>query len=363
MDKIRNILINTFKESNVLAFLGLPMVGKTRYIKQLVESTEYKENICIISLEVLTISTDQEMMLDKIVLELNNNYDKGKRIFVISYIPLDIDQKYLHDVIRRITIFRQSCLSTPSIIFLINSDPKHYPDVFKDIVGINTNIIYLVPSEENFPEVLEYGLKNYTNLSLSGKEKERIYKLTGGIAGLVKPMCYWLNEYKKILNVYDYIELLQNDILKFFADLPDYDLTLIKNYKQGKAISEKDKEYLYRVGIINNQGAICSELISETILEYSRNYDLVINKGRVFVNGKVINDRLTPKEKEVIVTIYKQTYLSREELGKILAGRMYSDYSEESIDQFFSRLRKKLKELGVRENILLTRKRYGYKFN
>jgi hypothetical protein len=317
----------------------------------------------MISLEFLSIETDQQRVLDKIVVELNTNHEKGKRVFVISYIPLDIDSKFLHNVIKKIMIFRQTCIDNVSVIFLLNSDPKHYEGVFSDIVGLNINLAYLKTSEEYFHSALDYGLKEYPSVKLETNEKKRVFEISGGIAGFIKPICFWIKENQKVNTINEYKELLKNDIQKFYSELPDYDLSLLQQLKKNKDISAKDMQYLSKIGAVNNEGEILSDLISSTISEYARNYELTVKNGQFFVNGNFIHNKFTPKEKEVITTLYENTYLSREDLGKILAGKMYNDYSEESIDQFFSRLRKKLKEFGVREDFIITQKRYGYKIN
>jgi DNA-binding response OmpR family regulator len=81
-------------------------------------------------------------------------------------------------------------------------------------------------------------------------------------------------------------------------------------------------------------------------------------------NGNTVEESFTRQEYSILTLFLKNPgkVLTRDDIGAVLWGESsYEKYSDWAIDQLMSKLRKKLKEIGVNVEISTLRGR-GYKF-
>ncbi len=86
--------------------------------------------------------------------------------------------------------------------------------------------------------------------------------------------------------------------------------------------------------------------------------------GAILYNGKTVEESFTRQEYSILTLFLKNQdrVLTRDDIGSVLWGESnYEKYSDWAIDQLMSKLRKKLKQIGVDVEIATLRGR-GYKF-
>ena len=79
-----------------------------------------------------------------------------------------------------------------------------------------------------------------------------------------------------------------------------------------------------------------------------------------FEDIESMSDKLTLKEVNVLRYLVKNRMITRELLAKIVWQKSINEVTADAIDQFMSRLRRKITNLGYSKDILKSRKGYGF---
>jgi DNA-binding response OmpR family regulator len=95
-----------------------------------------------------------------------------------------------------------------------------------------------------------------------------------------------------------------------------------------------------------------------------RTLSLDSNNGAILLGERTVEEEFTRQEYEVLVFLLRNMnkLKTRDEISNVLWGEeSYDKYSDWAIDQLMSKLRKKLKKLGINKNTLVTIRGRGYK--
>ncbi|MCS7091987.1 MAG: winged helix-turn-helix domain-containing protein [Patescibacteria group bacterium] len=156
---------------------------------------------------------------------------------------------------------------------------------------------------------------------------------------------------------------------------------LLKCIVVGRQITQQDNvymKYLIQLGLVRKMGdngyELFSELFTNAVLKaigsedrakFTPSLSLDPVSGAILLNGATVEESFTRQEYTILTLFLKNPgkLLTREAVGMELWGELsYEKYSDWAIDQVISKLRKKLKRIGVDMEIVTLRGR-GYKFN
>ncbi len=179
--------------------------------------------------------------------------------------------------------------------------------------------------------------------------------------------------------------LIENYELKFittgiYERRSEKEQEVLKKVVSKEALSEeelKTRHLLVELGLIEysqEEYRLFSNLLSQVIENVLESQISVLGQkgilsldertAAILYNGKTVEESFTRQEYSILTLFLKNSgkILTRDDIGAILWGdSSYEKYSDWAIDQLMSKLRKKLKEIGVNVEISTLRGR-GYKF-
>jgi len=220
-------------------------------------------------------------------------------------------------------------------------------------------------------------------LSLTEEVSTLLIDLSGGHPYMIKTALRAISD-MDLKNIHEIKEhLVQNRELRSIAygiydkRSPEEKL-LLKKISRGVQITEAElekAEVLLQLGLLSqtpkNQLSITSDLLGEVISDEdsldnneTSTQELTFNDetSAISYNGKSLEENFTRQEYTLLSSLLKAkgTLLTKEGIGEALWGdNSYEQYSDWAIDQLMSKLRKKLKNLGVSAEIVTLRGR-GY---
>lgn len=128
-------------------------------------------------------------------------------------------------------------------------------------------------------------------------------------------------------------------------------------------------KFLLKMGVIEEdkgKSRIAVPILQAYIESCLRENRILVGKGReIFVNGLDISRFFSKKEQKALTLLITKEgcLVNRDEMAKGIWGQEYLDYySDWSLDQTISRLRKKLAKIGLVPKKLRTIKKQGYIF-
>lgn len=141
--------------------------------------------------------------------------------------------------------------------------------------------------------------------------------------------------------------------------------------EQGAALEKLGLVKKEKPGELNVFGEVFKNaIVGETEVKTARKgvfqaLSLDPNNGAILLGDRPIEEKFTRQEYEVLTFLLTEPnkLRSRDEIGEILWGEdSYEKYSDWAIDQLVSKLRKKLGQLDVGKNVVVTVRGRGYKF-
>lgn len=253
------------------------------------------------------------------------------------------------------------------------------------------NIVY-VPIDNNTD--IDYLINRFSNKyehKLSDQEKQLIAQLCGGHPYLIKAAVRIIasldskksseDDLKQILlGHYELLSVSQ----RIFNLRTDEEKTLIRKVASGQSvISSPPMQHLIKLGLVVKTeegkyrlfGELFAKVAGHDATEPQNNkpvsnleddHQLALNAAGEIVgaSGLPIEEKFTRQEYELVSFLLKNQgkLVSRETISEILWGsESYDKYSDWAIDQIMSKIRKKLKSLSSRVNLVTVRGR-GYKF-
>ena len=177
----------------------------------------------------------------------------------------------------------------------------------------------------------------------------------------------------------DYYEL-KSVARAIFEARGDKEKKVLQLVAEGKKVSQEYDEistFLRNLGLTFFDKKVTNKLFGELFTKSivgseekkndstGTNGDLHINEntGAILVGGKTVEELFTRQEYMILSMFLqkKDKLFTRDEIGEMLWGKeSYEKYSDWAIDQLMSKLRRKLKKIGIKSSLITIRGR-GYK--
>lgn len=237
-----------------------------------------------------------------------------------------------------------------SFIFAVN----HEVDVnknFEELVNITSilteNRIFVPPLTENdFYWFLEEQQK-YLNKTLSKKEVDNIFRLSGGYMATAKRIIEALKDGEDIKSITASPEKISSISYHFQTLLKDLveEKETLNNLVNNK-ISTKDEanmKYLKRSYILNNEAEFIIPLLKTFLI--NTNSKILINPQEMINDRIMVNAKLTASEFKVLKYLCNklEKFCDRDEIVENVWGdKSFKGISDHALDQIIYRLRKKI---------------------
>lgn len=314
----------------------------------------------------------------------------GKGIEVVLFIgefdELDFADSMLYNNLKSVWVSLGGGLH---FIFLLQKDLTR-PEQITEYGDFNEvllqNVIYIpLLNNDEIDYLLDYFSKELSK-EFSLQERQLIHKLCGGHPFLIKACARIIahlngnkldsSELEKLLlshyetrsvsqRLFDLLHVeekqaLQEIVKEKVITLPD-SLKTLSNLRLVKKYGEYWGSFgeLFKSAIGSQQPLPQSQETSTDGRKFQ------IKNGSIFVAGKNIEDKFTRQEYEVLNFLLSdpEKLRSRDEIGEAMWGKLaYEKYSDWAIDQAMSKIRKKLKGIGVAKYLVTIRGR-GYKLS
>lgn len=266
---------------------------------------------------------------------------------------------------------------------------KTHEALYEQLIGA---IVWLkLPSKDDFEKDVEYWEGTF-DYQLPNALKDFVWHQTGGHPSLTKHIVFYFSENSR--TKYDMYTLLEyytiNSKLEHIVSvLTQEEVAALIRLAEGSDAHERIPQEL--IDSLMSYDLIRSEkdgyeltigLLQDFLLrEHPQKYALdrqfqmgyatdqgearVIMKGSsIFVEGELINEEFTGREVRILEYMISKNHevVSRDDLGKVIWGsKATENYSDWSLDQTMSRLRKKLGDNGYQPKYIKTLRGRGFK--
>lgn len=219
-------------------------------------------------------------------------------------------------------------------------------------------------------QFIEY-LQSKLNIKLSSKQISEIIIQCGGLMKLMKVTLSHLRDYPNtnLAEIFQMKEMKYN-ISLVFENLQPEEKEVLKSIARGIPSSYENKEvieYLVRTGFIVNKNdslEIAIPLLQRHLKEIDiQDKTLSLNNGQLTLNMIPVDLMFSKIERALLsyFIAHPNVLISRDQLAEIIWKEQADDkYSDWAIDSHISRLRKRLKSLGMRETSITTKKKQGF---
>ncbi len=211
-------------------------------------------------------------------------------------------------------------------------------------------------------------LENKLSVNLSEKIIKEIIGKCGGIAWLIKEVVRQYSKTKDFKHIFDHDELKTKISILIDQFTVEEKKLLEKIIKKNFVFDFEEQtivKYLLHSNTltkINDQLHFYSTLLEDSFREQlSEKLKIeVVNNRDLYINGVVMNNYFSKREKNLLVYFIKNKGLqiSRDFIARIIWGE--ESYTDWALDQFMKRLRKKLTSLGFEKNFIRTIKNQGF---
>ncbi len=301
---------------------------------------------------------------------INEGYNLG--FFVTGVGELSYEIQY--DELR---VIEQILQTTHNVSVILFSDRDVTSEKYSQLVDKCSLLfdhveIYPLYSIEDALQFVKYN-ESMWQMSLSSQVNQEIINKCGGYLWLISHIQRQLRDdfEMKWSDLVDDAGLLIK-LESILTKLDTVSRELLRVVESG-SISKTQRQthefkFLVSVGLIQDQDGALSLGIPLLSLAFKRIVDLDeirLVEGNLHVGANNIMNEMSESEGKVLVHLVKnkQVVVSREEIGQILwSDKPATEYSDWAIDRVMSRLRHKLKQVGISPNLLRTVKRKGYIF-
>lgn len=341
-----NRLINAFIENNRTRFLNFEVLkfDFTHY--------EYEGE------------TD---LIDELEQQINA-VKKKKVVFFISNVQNPIMDKNYFLVNSMIDLQEEN--PRVQFIFILNIDITN-PAIVKNLRTSLFSYIYFYPLYNKTDSIgFVNHLLNKWEVSIPESQKEELIDNCGGYFWLLKQALICLKDNPK-MNMKD---IVQYDGVKIalehlYGDLLDSEREVIKNIIFGHKVEGHSQKhslnYLEKTGVINN-GKITIPFLVSYIKDHLPKMMAEVKDNHIHINSVNVDNQFSKNEKRLFrILIEKKNFtVSRDDLASaIWPNSPEESYSDWAVDRLVARLRVKIKNLGMSEDLIKTVRNQGYIFS
>ncbi|MCL4364509.1 helix-turn-helix domain-containing protein [Patescibacteria group bacterium] len=295
-------------------------------------------------------------------------------VFVINeveLIPLK-SREILFQALSNIVFFNRNYIHT--ILNLNNMDSLSLLEKNEKTFSLIQNICFLpIPSTrdtEYFINVLTQRWK----INLNKKQKKILETFYGNNLLLKAVLRIFKSKGNDSLDELLNEREIQLKMRVYFEELGGQEKIVLQKIIFGEEISDHREKfvlnYLIDIGLIKKNKkkfTIEQEILTYVIKENNFSLKFSRNTNQEIMLGVCNLKRLfTASEYTIFEFLFKNQnhIVSRDEIAKKLWGQQYIDrYSDWAIDKTISRIRAKLREIGVKTDLIKIYKRKGYQFN
>lgn len=212
-------------------------------------------------------------------------------------------------------------------------------------------------------EFVEY-LSGEWKMEFTEKVKDIIYQNCGGNLGFVREVAWYLRD-KGVDEIEQALtsQQLLWQIRSWWTKLSNSDREYLRYLVFGldtRDISPMTKDYMSRIGVVNTRVLIKAELIVNYVRRYEVNPKSIGLIGeQIIIGGLDYASYFTQKQRQILTTLIsrKNEIVQRNILMELIWGEASS--SDWAFDNQINRLRKRLKELGLKASHLQTKRGKG----
>jgi len=241
---------------------------------------------------------------------------------------------------------------------------KNSPVFFQNI------IFHPLYSPADTRQFLKY-LSAKWNLNIKEAVKKEILKNCGGRFYLVKQAVRLLRDHqdfseKEIFSHPDLQLRVKTIWEKFLSSEKSVLEKIVKGEGDFDSLERHSLGFLERIGLIekmNDRWQITVLLLEKFIREELEKVDFEIRGGKIYLNRVLVERYFSLRERHFLKLLIekKGKVVSREKMAEAIWGENWVEvYSDWALDQIVSRLRRKLRGLGVSPSLLKTVKKKGF---
>lgn len=266
------------------------------------------------------------------------------------------------DVLRQIVFFETNLFSPANL------------DVLRLVSAFQPRIhILKLYDKKDSMQFIEH-MSNEWHMKITPKLKEDIVGTCGGMFLFIKEALWYLRDHPNTTaqEVFGHTEMRFNleSLWRAFTDEEQVllDAILLKTYEP-KLGTAPMLQYLLDTGIVTNEHGvrITIELLSryrKSILSQGKTITLAPS-SELLLDSVPIGSHFSPRQRRLLIYFltHPNSVISRETVGVAIWGANNDKYSDWALDSFISRLRIKLRQLGIDGKTLETKKGKGFYFH
>ncbi len=323
-----------------------------------------RDNIRVFDLETECLEEEEEM--GKILKE-----GKGRILFLLGADKiLEEKNTFFLEKLNLFTAFNAPC----SVLLFFNVDfthPSFLPVVKNSPVFFQNIIFHPLYSPADTRQFFNY-LSAKWNLRIRKAVEKEILKNCGGRFYLIKQAVRLLRDNPSFApaEIFSHPDFLLRVKMIWEKFLPSERSVLEKIVRGEENFDSWEKhsfEFLKRVGWlkkVNTGWQITVPLLEKFIGEELGKVDFGIKDGNIYLNRVLVERYFSLRERHFLKLLIKEKgkVVKRETVAEAVWGENWLElYSDWALDQIVSRLRKKLKGLGVNPSLLKTVKKKGFR--
>ncbi len=365
-DKLKEVVDTLSKGRNVTT-LWLPKMARTEFASKLQDKElmlellgdKYKEILTNTTFIFLSLNLSEKYFFIQLEDELINYSSKkgirakirdisknGKIVFIIDNFSFRNTEllQYL------ITLCQIDIKNINFLFVALESDFHKDITNLEDFGIFYENIIhfnYLDLAE--FMEWYEMNKKKYDKY-LTIKEQKQLYTFTGGMIGMIKVI---MENFKIRTSLEQTVETtaVKDYIGSVWDRFTGREKKIIKNIIKGTKVPPYPREiaYLKAHGLISKQNTITTGWFNY-LIDQPVKLNLTLIQTSIAWADLNISELLKPRDNKILLVLFNANgeTLSRDNLAEVIWGENWHvDYSNWALDQSISRLRRKLKEIGM----------------
>jgi len=322
-----------------------------------------RDNIRVFDLEAEFL--DEEEEIEKMVKE-----GKGRILFLLGADKiLEEKNTFVLEKLNFFASFNNPC----SVLLFFSVDfthPSFLPVAKNSPVFFQNIIFHPLYSPADTRQFLKY-LSAKWNLNIKEAVKKEILKNCGGRFYLVKQAVRLLRDHqdfseKEIFSHPDLQLRVKTIWEKFLSSEKSVLEKIVKGEGDFDSLERHSLGFLERIGLIekmNDRWQITVLLLEKFIREELEKVDFEIRGGNIYLNRVLVERYFSLRERHFLKLLIekKGKVVSREKMAEAIWGENWVEvYSDWALDQIVSRLRRKLRGLGVSPSLLKTVKKKGF---